>query len=94
MARSASCGSSNRSATICVAAARTAATYAEYMGHVNVLIACCGHLGLKDEARRLIEFRRASLGYDFSVSAARARLAAFAHCDVFLEGLSKAGVPE
>lgn len=71
-----------------------AATYAEYMGHVNVLIACCGHLGLTDEARRLIEFRRASLGYDFSVSAARARLAAFAHCDVFLEGLSKAGVPE
>ena len=74
---------------------RAAATpFLEYMGHVNALMSCCGHLGLKDEARRLIEFRRACLGRDFSVGYARGMLASFAHCDVFLEGLSKAGLTE
>ncbi|HRD76225.1 MAG TPA: winged helix-turn-helix domain-containing protein [Hyphomicrobiaceae bacterium] len=71
-----------------------AATYVEYMGHVNGLISCCGHLGLVDEARHLIEFRRACLGREFTIAFARARLSAFAHCDVFLEGLAKAGVPD
>ncbi len=70
-----------------------AATYVEYMGHVNALISCCGHLGSIDEARRLIEFRRARLGRDFTLTYARAMLSAFAHCDVFVEGLAKAGVP-
>ena len=70
-----------------------AATYVEYMGHVNALISCCGHLGLNDEAQRMIEFRRHRLGREFTVSYARAMLVAFAHRDVFLEGLSKAGVP-
>ena len=71
-----------------------AATFVEYMGHVNGLISCCGHLGLREEARSLIEFRHARTGIDFTVSYARARLSNFAHCDVFLEGLAKAGLPE
>lgn len=71
-----------------------AATFVEYMGHVNGLISCCGHLGLRDEALSLIEFRKARTGINFTVSYARARLGAFAHCEVFLDGLAKAGLPE
>ncbi len=70
-----------------------AATFVEYMGHVNGLISCCGHLGLEDEARELIDFRKARTGINFTVSYARARLGSFAHCDVFLDGLAKAGLP-
>lgn len=70
-----------------------AATFVEYMGHVNGLISCCGHLGLKEEAQGLIEFRKARTGINFTVSYARERLGSFAHCDVFLDGLAKAGLP-
>jgi adenylate cyclase len=71
-----------------------AATFVEYMGHVNGLISCCGHLGLKEEARGLIEFRKARTGIHFTVAYARERLGSFAHCEVFLDGLAKAGVPQ
>jgi adenylate cyclase len=57
------------------------------------LISCCGHLGLIEEAR---EFIAAShrVGPPLRLSEIREGLGKFAHCDVFTEGLKKAGVPE
>ncbi|MGE0699454.1 MAG: tetratricopeptide repeat protein [Hyphomicrobiaceae bacterium] len=69
------------------------AAFGQYAGHYNSLISCCGHLGLMDEAREYIA-RRNSIGPPLRRSVLRANLARFAHCDVFLAGLEKAGVPE
>jgi adenylate cyclase len=70
------------------------AALAEYSGHYNTLISCCGHLGLIDEAR---EFRAARdrLGpLPLRLGFVRETLKDFAHAAVFVEGLRKAGVPE
>jgi len=67
--------------------------FAEYSGHYNTMISCCGHLGLVDEARVFIEARN-RVGPPIRVSVLRRNLAGYAHCDVFVEGLIKAGVPE
>lgn len=69
------------------------AAFDEYQGHYNQLVCCCGHLGLIDEAQ---EFIAASnrLGPPLNQSSIRRGLARFAHCEVFVEGLRKAGVPE
>ncbi len=69
------------------------AAFDEYQGHYNQLVSCCGHLGLVDEAR---EFIAASnrIGPPLTLSSIRKGLQKFAHCDVFVEGLRKAGVPE
>jgi TolB-like protein/Tfp pilus assembly protein PilF len=72
---------------------RSVAAFAEYAGHYNTLISCCGHLGLGDEAREYIAARN-RIGPPLRLSVLRENLAAFAHRDVFLEGLKKAGVPE
>lgn len=72
---------------------RSVAAFAEYSGHLNTLISCCGHLGLGDEAKEFIA-RRNRIGPPLRLSVLRANLANFAHCDVFVEGLAKAGVPE
>jgi adenylate cyclase len=67
--------------------------FTEYPGHYNTLISCCGHLDLLDEARRFIAEREA-IAPPLRVGVVRSFLQAFAHCDVFVEGLRKAGVPE
>ena len=69
------------------------AAFAEYSGHYNTLISCCGHLGLIEEARTFIEARN-RVGPPIRVGVLRRNLGGFAHCDVFVEGLLKAGVPE
>ena len=66
---------------------------AEFAGHYNVLISCCGHLGLKEEAAEVLA-RRNQVGPPLHAGIVRYNLRAFAHCDVFVEGLLKAGVPE
>jgi TolB-like protein/Tfp pilus assembly protein PilF len=67
--------------------------FAEYVGHYNTLISCCGHLGLIKEAQEFIAVRN-SIGPSLRLSVLRTNLAAYAHRDVFIEGLRKAGVPE
>ncbi|MCR0984416.1 tetratricopeptide repeat protein [Roseomonas populi] len=69
------------------------AAFAEYPGHYNTLISCCGHLGLLEEARNFIEARN-KVGPPIHVSVLRRNLAGFAHGPTFVEGLVKAGVPE
>jgi TolB-like protein len=69
------------------------AAFAEYSGHYNSLVSCCGHLGLVDEAREYIAARN-RIGPPLRLAVLRENLAAFAHRDVFLEGLKKAGVRE
>lgn len=69
------------------------AAFTGYAGHYNTLISCCGHLGLLEEAQGFIEARN-RVGPAICVSVLRRNLAGFAHCDVFVEGLVKAGVPE
>jgi adenylate cyclase len=69
------------------------AAMAEYTGHYNTLISACGHLGLLDEAREFIAARN-RLGKPVRLGVLRRNLAKFAHCEVFVEGLAKAGVPE
>lgn len=66
---------------------------AEFAGHYNTLISCCGHLGLKDEAAEWIA-RRNRVGPPLRTGVLRENLREFAHRDVFLEGLLKAGVPD
>jgi adenylate cyclase len=72
---------------------RSVAAFAEYSGHYNTLISCCGHLGLVEEAQQFIA-ARAKVGPPLRLSVLRQNLGKFAHCDVFVEGLKKAGVPE
>lgn len=69
------------------------AAFAEYPGHYNTLVSCCGHLGLMDAARDYIATRN-RLGPPVRLSVIRENLKHFAHRDVFVEGLRKAGVPE
>jgi adenylate cyclase len=69
------------------------AAFAEYEGTYNQLISCCGHLGLMEEAKFFIEARN-RLDPSLRVSVLRRGLEGFAHRDVFVEGLVKAGVPE
>ena len=69
------------------------AAFAGYAGHYNSLICCCGHLGLLDEAQEFIATRN-RIGPPLRLAVLRHNLARFAHCEVFIEGLRKAGVPE
>jgi TolB-like protein/Tfp pilus assembly protein PilF len=69
------------------------AAFAEYSGHYNSLISCCGHLGLIDEAKEYIA-KRNRIGPPLRLGVLRENLAGFAHRAVFIEGLKKAGVPE
>lgn len=65
----------------------------DYTGPFNTLISCCGHLGLTEEARMLIATRN-TMGPPLRLSWTGRILEKFAHRDVFVEGLRKAGVPE
>ena len=69
------------------------AAFAEYPGHYNTLISCCGHLGLAAEAQEYTRVRNRS-GRRCGFPVLRANLQAFAHREVFIEGLRKVGVPE
>jgi adenylate cyclase len=69
------------------------AAFAEYSGHFNTLISCCGHLGLTEEAQEFIAARN-RIGPPLRLGVLRQNLAQFAHRDVFVEGLHKAGIPE
>ena len=66
---------------------------AEFAGHYNALISCCGHLGLREEAAVWLA-RRNAVGPPLRVATLRQNLRAFAHAEVFAEGLIKAGVEE
>jgi adenylate cyclase len=72
---------------------RSSTALAGYPGHYNTLISCYGHLGLMDEAKFFIEARY-RVGRPICVSLLRRNLGGFAHCDVFVGGLLKAGVPQ
>jgi len=69
------------------------AAFTEYPGHYNSVISCCGHLELYDEAHEFITARN-RVGPPICISVLAGNLATYAHRDVFLEGLRKAGVPE
>ncbi len=69
------------------------AAFVGYAGHYNTLISCCGHLGLMDEAQEFIALRN-RVAPPIRLSVLRRNLGRFAHCEVFVEGLRKAGVPE
>ncbi len=69
------------------------AAFGEYPGHYHTLISCCGHLGLLEEARHFMAIR-ARIGPPLHLGVIRTVLGRFAHCDLFVEGLAKAGVPE
>ncbi len=69
------------------------AAFAEYLGHYNTLISCCGHLGRIEEAQGYVAARN-RMGPPIRVGLLRRNLAGFAHAGVFCEGLVKAGVPE
>jgi len=69
------------------------AAYPEYSGHYNSLISCCGHLGLVEEAREFLAVR-GRLKPPLRCRLLREHLGRFAHCEVFVDGLRKAGVPE
>ena len=69
------------------------AAFSGYPGLYNTLISCCGHLGLLDEAKSYIAYRN-QIGPPLTRSVLRNNLKFFAHCEVFVEGLEKAGVPE
>jgi adenylate cyclase len=72
---------------------RASVTASEHVGQYHSLISCCGHLGLIEEAQEYIPARN-KLGPPIRLSVLRRNLANFAHCDAFIEGLKKAGVPE
>lgn len=69
------------------------AAFGAYAGHYNTLISCCGHLGLLEEAKEYIAARN-RIGPSLRLSVLRVNLAQFAHRDVFIAGLEKAGIPE
>ena len=77
----------------CRSCAPHVAALAEYSGHYNQLISCCGHLGLLDEASEFIAGTN-RIGPPLRVGDVSDVMANFAHRDVFIEGLRKAGVPE
>ena len=70
------------------------AAFAEYSGHYNQLISCCGHLGLIKEAQEFLAVRNRLGAPQMRLGFVRRTLKPFAHCDTFVEGLRKAGVPE
>ncbi len=70
------------------------AALANFPGHYNTLISCCGHLGLGKEAQGFIAIRE-RMGPPLRVSVLRGHInEKFANRDLLLEGLRKAGVPE
>lgn len=69
------------------------AAFPDYGGHYNTLISCCGHLGLMEEAHEFMS-ARGRIEPPLRLSTIRESLRHFAHRDVFVDGLARAGVPE
>jgi adenylate cyclase len=59
----------------------------------GLLISCCGHLGLVDEAQSLL-VRRNELGPPLTVTLTRQQISRHALGSAITEGLAKAGLPE
>jgi TolB-like protein/Tfp pilus assembly protein PilF len=70
------------------------AALANFPGHYNTLISCCGHLGLIKEAQGFIAIRE-RMGPALRLGVLDVAINdKFANKDVLLEGLRKAGVPD
>ena len=70
------------------------AALANFPGHYNTLISCCGHLGLTAEAQGFIAIRE-RMGPPLRVSVLSGHINdRFANRDILLDGLRKAGVLE
>jgi adenylate cyclase len=74
-------------------ARKSVSAYPDFPGHYHVLISCCGHLGLLDEAKFFIE-RRNKIAPQLRTSAFLYNQRMYAHIVIFAEGLRKAGVPD
>lgn len=72
---------------------RSVLAFPEFPGHHNALISCCGHLGLVEEAQAHIHHRN-RIGPPVTLKHLHRNLTGYAHRDLFVEGLAKAGVPE
>jgi adenylate cyclase len=68
--------------------------FPEFPWHHALLISCCGHLGLLEEAKMQLAHRNRLPGPALTVSLVRNQLRKYAHGPIMTEGLSKAGVPE
>ena len=69
------------------------AALANFPGHYNTLISCCGHLGLTKEAQGFIAIRE-RMGPPLRLSVLDAAINDnFANKHMLMEGLRKAGVP-
>ena len=66
----------------------------DFFGNYYALISCCGHLGLIDEAQMYLQQRDRISDSPYRASICRRNLSRFAHGEVVVEGLLKAGVPE
>jgi TolB-like protein/Tfp pilus assembly protein PilF len=70
------------------------AALANFPGHYNTLIGCCGHLGLIKEAQGFIAIRE-RMGPPLRLSVLDSQINDnFANKQLLMEGLRKAGVPE
>ena len=73
---------------------RSIKAYPDFVGYYSNLISCCGHLGLLEEAQMYLQQRDKIAGFPYSVTMVRQNMSRFAHVDIYVEGLRKAGVPE
>jgi adenylate cyclase len=72
---------------------REAVSAVPVAGHLGTLASCLGNLGMIEEAKAALA-RRNALVPGLTLERQRARLGRFAHGEVFLEGLRRAGAPE
>jgi adenylate cyclase len=73
---------------------RSIKAYPDFVGYYSNLISCCGHLGLLDEAQMYLQRRDEIAGFPYRVTMVERNMSRFAHVDIYVEGLRKAGVPE
>jgi adenylate cyclase len=73
---------------------RSIKAYPDFVGYYSNLISCCGHLGLREEAQMYLQQRDKIAGSPYRVTMVRQNMSRFAHVDIYVEGLRKAGVPE
>jgi adenylate cyclase len=73
---------------------RSIKAYPDFVGYYSNLISCCGHLGLLEEAQMYLNQRDKIAGSPYRVAMVRQNMSHFAHADIYVEGLRKAGVPE
>jgi adenylate cyclase len=69
------------------------AAFPEFPGHYNLLICCCSYLEMTDEAKAYLAHHD-RIAPPLTCGGTRQRMEHFAHRDIHVEGLAKAGVPE